>query len=271
MRTENIQGRTAVVTGGSSGIGRSTSLVLAAAGVRVGVLARNPEKTAAVVDEILSAGGEACALICDIADPESVEAAFAQIQERWGAVDILISNAGMSRGKGLASTTPAEWQAMMDTNVNGGFYASHYAYEQMREKKGGHIIHMSSQAANWPGAGECIYGTTKTAQLKLGLHTIDEFFYANKSNERDENSYFCDIICPGCVDTPWYEGKNVDGQEMINPDHLAALICDILIYPEADRSFHEENSVRRTYSVLPLTGLFAELPRVHWIPVRTNE
>jgi len=120
----SLKDKVAVVTGASQGIGRDTAKALAEAGAKVVVAARNEEKLAALVGEIVSAGGEALAVKMDVADAEQVKAGFKQVVEKFGRLDILVNNAAVTRD-GLAMRMKKEdWEAVLQTNLTGAHSAS---------------------------------------------------------------------------------------------------------------------------------------------------
>src|SRR5207249_10646389 len=113
----SLKDKVALVTGASQGIGRDTALALTEAGAKVVVDARNEEKLAALVGEIVSAGGEALAVKMDVADAEQVKAGFKQVVEKFGRLDILVNNAAVTRD-GLAMRMKKEdWEAVLQTNL----------------------------------------------------------------------------------------------------------------------------------------------------------
>ncbi|HTZ30878.1 MAG TPA: SDR family NAD(P)-dependent oxidoreductase, partial [Methylomirabilota bacterium] len=115
----SLSGKVALVTGASQGIGRDTALALAEAGAKVVVAARNEEKLAALVAEIVGKGGEAFAVKMDVADAEQVKAGFKAVLEKFGKLDILVNNAAITRD-GLAMRMKLEdWDAVIRTNLTG--------------------------------------------------------------------------------------------------------------------------------------------------------
>jgi NAD(P)-dependent dehydrogenase (short-subunit alcohol dehydrogenase family) len=153
--------RIAVVTGGSSGIGRATAIGLAKAGWRVAICGRNA-KALAEVDGLTGGMSESF----DIGDPEAVARFFANVRRRWGRVDFVFNNAGR-----FAPATPfgdidvAVWREMVDTNLNGAFYVAREAFRIMREQdpQGGRIVNNGSISAYVPRPGAASYTATKHA------------------------------------------------------------------------------------------------------------
>lgn len=137
-----LAGQVAVVTGGGSGIGRCTAHELAALGTQVVLIGRNADRLRAVQDEIVGDGGQASHAVCDIRQEDAVRRTIAGIVERHGAIDALVNNAG---GQYL---TPAEqisakgWQAVIDTNLTGGFLMARECYTQAMAARGGAIVNI---------------------------------------------------------------------------------------------------------------------------------
>src|SRR5947209_3899031 len=116
---EPLEGRVALVTGASQGIGRACARRLASHGASVALAARNMEKLQQVESEIASAGGEAASFPMDVAHEEQIKSAIKAAQERFGKIDILINNAGITRDQLVMRMKRADWNAVLDTNLTG--------------------------------------------------------------------------------------------------------------------------------------------------------
>ena len=163
----SLKDRVALVTGASQGIGRATCLALASAGARVIAAARNREKLAAVVQEIEAAGGQALAVVMDVADAGQVKAGFRQGVERFGRLDILVNNAGITRD-GLALRMKAEdWEAVLRTNLTGAHLCIQQALVVMLRQRHGRIINISSVVAETGNAGQANYVAAKAGLIGL--------------------------------------------------------------------------------------------------------
>jgi len=143
-----LQGKTAVVTGSASGIGKATARLFAAVGARVVVADLNPQGARSVADEICAAGGQALGLGCDIADESSVEAAFEAAAQAFGPVSVLVNNAAF-RGKAeFLDVSVAQWDQMFAVTTRGTFLCMRAAIRRMREAgSGGSIVNVSSAGA----------------------------------------------------------------------------------------------------------------------------
>jgi NADP-dependent 3-hydroxy acid dehydrogenase YdfG len=141
-----LDGKVAVVTGASSGIGEATAEALAAEGAAVVVAARREDRLADLVERIRGNGGRVLAAVCDVSDESQAHGLVQKAVEEFGTVDILVNNAGVmllsSVGKGLSE----EWRRMFDVNVMGLLYATDAAIEAMRRQGGGHLVNISSLA-----------------------------------------------------------------------------------------------------------------------------
>jgi len=163
----SLKDKVAMVTGASQGIGRATSLALAAAGAKVAVAARNAEKLAALVGEISAAGGEGLAVTMDVADAASVKAGFQQVLAKFGRLDILVNNAGITRD-GLALRMKIDdWDAVIRTNLTGAHLCSQQAMGTMLKQRAGRIINVTSVVAETGNAGQANYVAAKAGLIGL--------------------------------------------------------------------------------------------------------
>lgn len=167
---KELQGKRAIVTGGSRGIGKAIAETLARAGAKVVITARHgdaAEETAAV---IRAEGGEALALSCDVADAGAVERLFGDVEKQWGGLDILINNAGIIDPIGhIWETDPDSFARLIAININGVYHCARAAIPLMRAngKDGGNIVNISSGAAHRPIEGWSAYCTSKAAVAML--------------------------------------------------------------------------------------------------------
>jgi NADP-dependent 3-hydroxy acid dehydrogenase YdfG len=160
---KTLEGRVALVTGASSGIGAATAVSLAAAGARVALAARRTDRLAQLVERVLHASGEATAVQADVADRASAERMVAQTVERFGRLDILVNNAGVMMLAPFADGKPDDWRKMMDVNVLGLMYATRAAIPHLRRAGRGDIVNISSVAGRLAFVGGAVYTATKFA------------------------------------------------------------------------------------------------------------
>ena len=157
-----LDGRIALITGASRGIGRATALELAAAGAAIGVNYRSDEAgAAAVVGEIEAAGGRALALQADVANPEEAAALVARCEDELGELDALVCNAGITRDNLIARITPEDFDAVIATNLGGTFHVCQAAARRMLRRRRGSIVTMSSIVGIHGNAGQTNYSASK--------------------------------------------------------------------------------------------------------------
>ncbi len=159
----SLNGKVAVVTGASSGIGEATVRSLAAEGAAVVAGARRKERLDGLVEEVTRDGGKAIAVECDVADEQQPHALVDQAVEEFGGVDILINNAGVMLLSKVEKGLSDEWRQMFDVNVLGLLYATDAALEAMKRQGSGHIVNVSSVAGRKTRPTVGVYSGTKFA------------------------------------------------------------------------------------------------------------
>jgi 3-oxoacyl-[acyl-carrier protein] reductase len=160
-----LDGRIALITGASRGIGRATALELAAAGAAIGVNYRSDAAGAeAVVGEIMAAGGRALALEADVADPDSAAALVARCEEELGEIDALVCNAGITRDNLMARISAEDFNDVIATNLGGTF---HVCQAAGRRRRRGAIVTMSSIVGIHGNAGQTNYSASKAGLIGL--------------------------------------------------------------------------------------------------------
>lgn len=165
---KRLEGKTALVTGASRGIGAAIALRLAGEGARVAVnYAGRADAAADVVARIQAAGGEAFALQCDISDAETCTALVTSAAERLGSLDILVNNAGITRDGLLVRMSDEDWNAVIDTNLSGAFYATRAAAKIMMKARTGSIINIASVVGIMGNAGQVNYSAAKAGLIGM--------------------------------------------------------------------------------------------------------
>src|SRR5829696_4683207 len=186
--------RTAFITGGGRGIGRAVALAFAREGARVFVVARTEAEVGRVAAEVNAESGKAAAhAACDVADPRSVEEAFAAAREFFGAgIDVLVNNAGVADSSKFAETSDEFWRRHLDINLTGTFYCMRAALPPMVERGWGRIVNVASVAgktgapyvAAYTASKHGVLGLTRSVALELAAKGVT-----------------VNAVCPGYVDT----------------------------------------------------------------------
>ncbi len=164
---EDVQGRVAVVTGASSGIGAALARELARRGARVALVARRRDRLDALASEIAAAGGEASVHACDVTQRSSVEAAARGVIERWQQIDLLVNNAGYVRHVLFADHDVDDIERMMQTNYMGAVHWIKQVLPPMRDRGQGWIVNVASFAGKAGQPDEAAYSATKFALAGL--------------------------------------------------------------------------------------------------------
>ncbi len=190
----SLKDKVALVTGASQGIGRDTALALSEAGAKVAVAARNEEKLAALVREIVALeGGQALAVKMDVADPEQVKAGFKQVLEKFGRLDILVNNAAITRDGLALRMKQDDWDAVIRTNLTGAHLCIQQAMHTMLRARAGRIINISSVVAQTGNAGQANYVASKAGLIGLTKAIAMEIASRNIT---------VNAVAPGFIKTP---------------------------------------------------------------------
>lgn len=193
MDAFSLEGRAAVVTGASRGIGRAIALRLAAAGASVVVSSRKLAGVQAVADEIRAAGGEALAVQCHVGQPDEVAALVARTVEAFGRLDAAINNAATNPHFGpLLTADEGQWQKILDTNLLGMVRLCRAVAPQMEKQGGGKIVNLASVAGLRPAPGMGVYGVSKAGVIMLTQVLALELGQANVQ---------VNAIAPGVIKT----------------------------------------------------------------------
>jgi 3-oxoacyl-[acyl-carrier protein] reductase len=162
-----IEGRIALVTGASQGIGRTCALELAKAGATVALTARNQAKLAEVQAEIEAAGGKAAAFGIDVADEASIKTGAKAVLERFGKVEILVNNAGITRDGLVLRMKRRDWDDVLATNLTGAFLITQALLPAMLKNRWGRIINISSVVGRTGQAGQVNYAASKSGLIGM--------------------------------------------------------------------------------------------------------
>ena len=189
----SLQGKCALVTGGSRGIGRAVCLELARQGARVAV---NYAGNAAAAEETVRAcealGAEAFAIQADVADAAACEAMVKEVLARFGRLDILVNNAGVTRDGLMLTMKEADWDAVLDTNLKGAFHCMKAAYRPMMKQKYGRVVNLTSIVGLRGNAGQANYAASKAGLIGLTKSMAKELAGRNVT---------VNAVAPGFIDT----------------------------------------------------------------------
>jgi len=223
MSTRFLEQRSAIVTGGTRGIGLAVAKSLAHAGAAVAICGRKQDDVDRAVREISSlTDGKIVGKTADVSNSDQVAEFFRFVDESLGSLDILINNAGIGIFKPTADLTLEDWHRVIDTNLTGTFYCSHEALPRLRQRGGGYIINMSSLAGKNPFAGAAAYNASK-----FGLNGFSEAMMLDHRYDDIRVSY----IMPGSVDTQF--GSHATGAEWkIAPEDISAVVLMLLQMPQ---------------------------------------
>ena len=199
----SLQRKTAIVTGGSRGIGKAIALRLARDGVNVGIVHRQEGSSKVVVQEIQDLGSSALAIQCDVVNYGEIKSAVARIHEEFGSLDILVNNAGIDVSQRFVDTEESLWDTIIAVNYKGFLNATHACIPYMIEQQAGIIVSMGSDAGRIGNPGEVLYCGTKAAIVA-----------SSKALAKELARYNIRVNCvsPGPVHTELWD-KLHDGEE----------------------------------------------------------
>jgi NAD(P)-dependent dehydrogenase (short-subunit alcohol dehydrogenase family) len=189
-----LEGKVALITGGSSGIGEATAQLFVKEGARVAALARSRRELERAVEKMTQDGGEAIPLTADISHPDEMEQAVAEIIARWGRLDVVFANAGVNgTWAPIHELSPEEWEHTIDINLNGTFYTLKYSVPHLKKQGGSIIVTASVNGTRmFSNSGATAYATSKAGQVALAKMLALELA---------EYDIRVNVICPGAVKT----------------------------------------------------------------------
>jgi 3-oxoacyl-[acyl-carrier protein] reductase len=222
---DSLNGKFAIVTGGTRGIGRAIAERLLKDGATVAICGRDANGVARAVDE-MGELGRIFGAAADVSQVESVRAFFQAVDWEFGGLDILVNNAGQGFYKKVGEMTPEEWHRNIDLNLNGAFYCAHEALARFLPRGGGFIVNISSLAGRNAFAGGAGYNASK-----FGLNGFTE---ALMLDHRHDNIRVSSIM-PGSVDTEFSgtpgKPRPEDTSWMIAPEDVAEAVSMVLRMP----------------------------------------
>lgn len=199
-----LSDKVAIVTGASRGIGRAIALALAAQGAKVVASARNAEALAQLAEEIKAQGGDALAVVGDVALEDDANNLVKQAVEAYGQVDVFVNNAGITRDGLLLRMKNDDWDAVLDTNLKGAFLCTRAVAKVMSKQRSGRIINISSVVGEMGNAGQANYCASKAGLLGLTKSVARELARRNVT---------VNAITPGFITTEMTEDMTEKAQE----------------------------------------------------------
>ena len=200
---QKLSDKVALVTGASRGIGKATALALATEGAKVVVnYARSSDAADEVVATITEAGGEAIALQADVSQEKEVEALVKETKDKFGRIDVLVNNAGITRDTLLLRMKPADWQAVIDLNLTGVFLCSRAVSKIMLKQKSGRIINITSVAGQMGNPGQANYSAAKAGVIG---------FTKTIAKELASRGVTANAVAPGFIATDMTENLASEG------------------------------------------------------------
>jgi len=199
-----LSDKVAIVTGASRGIGRAIALALASQGAKVVASARNGEALAQLAEEIKAQGGDALAVVGDVALEDDANNLVKQAVEAYGQVDVFINNAGITRDGLLLRMKNDDWDAVLDTNLKGAFLCTRAVAKVMSKQRSGRIINISSVVGEMGNAGQANYCASKAGLLGLTKSVARELARRNVT---------VNAITPGFITTEMTEDMTEKAHE----------------------------------------------------------
>lgn len=220
-----LANKTAIVTGGTKGIGFAIARVLVSAGVNVSISARYEDEVKRAAAELNELGpGRCVGFVCDVRDEAQVKAFFANTVDALGGLDILVNNAGIGLFETVESTSGANFRAVIETNLCGVFYCCHEAIPLMKQRARGYIINISSLAGANAHPRMAAYNASK-----FGLNGFSEALMQEVRHDNIKVSY----IMPGSVNTEFGgDQPSPEKSWQLQPEDIAQVVIDLLNHPD---------------------------------------
>jgi 3-oxoacyl-[acyl-carrier protein] reductase len=216
-----LNGKTAIVTGSTKGIGRAIAEALVREGANVCVSARKWDEVERAVSELGDAGeGNVTGAVCDVRDYDEVKALFEHAAAEFGGVDVLVNNAGIGMFGRVDEMSPEDFRAVIETNLFGVFYCCREAIPRMKERGGGYIINISSLAGTNAHPQMAAYNASK-----FGLNGFSEALMQEVRHDGIRVSY----VLPGSVNTYFGDDEPDESQSwQLQPEDIARVVLDLL-------------------------------------------
>ena len=187
-----VQGRVALITGASQGIGRACAMVLAEAGATVALAARNREKLDEVAAQITSAGGQASVFPLDVTQEDQIKATVKEVVAKLGRIEVLVNNAGITHDQLLMRMKRADWESVIQTNLTSAFLLTQAVIAPMLKQRWGRIVNITSIVGQTGQAGQANYAASKAGLIGLTMAVAREIASRNIT---------VNAVAPGFIET----------------------------------------------------------------------
>jgi 3-oxoacyl-[acyl-carrier protein] reductase len=221
-----LEGRIALVTGASQGIGHACALALAREGATVAAAARNQQKLEELVAAIKTAGGNAAAFAMDVADEDQIKSGIKSALAQFGKIDILVNNAGITRDQLVMRMKRADWDAVLNTNLTSAYLCIQQVIAAMLKQRWGRIINITSVFGQMGQAGQANYAASKAGLIGLTMAMAREVASRNIT---------CNAVAPGFIETSMTAAlseefkqnavKSIPLGRVGSPEDVASAVC----------------------------------------------
>lgn len=225
---EPVADKSILITGGTTGIGRATALLLAAQGARVMIFGRHEQELNDAMNDIREAGGDVLGLTADVTDPQDIQRVFTEFDRQMDRLDILINNAALGYGSVMEGGYP-EWEYILKTNLLGYMAMTHEAVERMKVNGWGHVVNIGSMSADVREKDSSVYVATKA-----GIQGFSEAL----RKEVNSLGIKVTLIEPGAVGTdmqdqysPEEQQQRIEQMKMLRAEDIAACVLYTITQP----------------------------------------
>ncbi|ERR1700726_1324466 len=234
-KEKTLEGKVAVVTGASRGIGLAIARKLGSLGAKLSLCARRADKLENVASELKSAGAEVVVVVADVTSPDHIRSLVEETKQAFDSIDILVNNAGIGYFGPFYEASESNWDSVLDTNLKSVFLLSKAVATGMIERRTGHIINIASLAGKNAFAGGAVYCASKWGLLGM-----------TECMAEDLRAYGIRVsaICPGTVATDFSPHAGKDPRKMLQPEDIAHVVEGIVT--QAPQSFISEVLLRPT-------------------------
>ena len=234
-KEKTLEGKVAVVTGASRGIGLAIARKLGSLGAKLSLCGRRADKLENVASELKSAGAEVVIVVADVTSPDHIRSLVEETKQAFDSIDILVNNAGIGYFGPFYEASESNWDSVLDTNLKSVFLLSKAVATGMIERRTGHIINIASLAGKNAFAGGAVYCASKWGLLGM-----------TECMAEDLRAYGIRVsaICPGTVATDFSPHAGKDPRKMLQPEDIAHVVEGIVT--QAPQSFISEVLLRPT-------------------------